>query len=83
MTRGGCAPKMPPSFEAEAYDTGFPAVRVTALQFPDDDATLASSTGTSMQFMLGPWFLVAPAYRPPEESQARDGIYLPEGDWVD
>ena len=45
-----------------------------ALEFPDDDATLASSTGTSMQFMLGPWFLVAPAYRPPEESQARDDI---------
>ena len=83
MTRGGCAPQMPPSFEVEAYDTGFPAVRAMALEFPNDDATLASSTGTSVQFMLGLWFLVAPVYRPLEESKARDGIYLPEGDWVD
>jgi len=67
----------------EAYDTGFPAVRAMALEFPDDDATLVNSTGTAMQFMLGPWLLVAPVYRPLEESQTRDGIYLPKGDWVD
>jgi hypothetical protein len=54
-----------------------------ALEFPDDTATFANSTGTSQQFMAGPWFLVAPVYRPLAETPVRDGIYLPAGDWVD
>lgn len=68
----------------EAFDTGVPPVRAMALEFPEDDATLVNSTGTSQQFMAGPSFLVAPVYRPLNEGgSARDGIYLPEGEWID
>jgi len=71
------------SLSREAYETGFPPVRAMALEFPNDNATLINGTGTSQQFMAGPWFLVAPVYTPLAVSQTRDGIYLPMGDWVD
>jgi len=55
-----------------------------ALEFPMDDSTLVNSTGTSQQFMAGPSFLVAPVYRSLSDGgSVRDGIYLPEGDWMD
>jgi len=71
------------SLSREAYETGFPPIRAMALEFPHDNATLINSTGTSQQFMAGPWFLVAPVYTPLAFSPTRDGIYLPDGDWVD
>eukprot|EP00927_Polykrikos_kofoidii_P065306 TRINITY_DN61084_c0_g1_i1.p1 TRINITY_DN61084_c0_g1~~TRINITY_DN61084_c0_g1_i1.p1 ORF type:complete len:948 (-),score=131.73 TRINITY_DN61084_c0_g1_i1:83-2926(-) len=67
----------------EAYETGFPPVRAMALEFPNDDTTFVRSSFTSQQFMAGPWFLVAPVYRPLAETRTRDGIYLPAGDWID
>merc|ERR1711957_171472 len=66
-----------------AYDTGVPPVRAMALEFPSDNSTLTNNTGSAMQFMAGPFFLVAPVYRPLAQSAARDGIYLPAGEWVD
>lgn len=68
----------------EAYETGVPPVRAMALEFPTDDSTLVNSTGTSQQFMAGPSFLVAPVYRALHDGGGvRDGIYLPEGVWMD
>merc|ERR1711957_989725 len=66
-----------------AYDTGVPPVRAMALEFPSDNSTLTNNTGSAMQFMAGPFFLVAPVYRPLAQSAVRDGIYLPAGEWVD
>mmetsp|Transcript_28708 Transcript_28708/g.66620 ORF Transcript_28708/g.66620 Transcript_28708/m.66620 type:complete len:808 (+) Transcript_28708:73-2496(+) len=66
-----------------AYDTGVPPVRALALEFPEDPLTLENNTGSSQQFMSGPYLLVAPVYRPLSETKVRDGIYLPAGEWVD
>lgn len=44
-------------------------------------------TATRYQYMYGPWFLVAPVYQQTaaddEGNDIRDGIYLPEGEWID
>jgi hypothetical protein len=48
------------------------------LEFPDDPITFG--TYTQYQFMCGESFLVAPIY---ENTTTRDGIYLPEGTWID
>eukprot|EP00931_Biecheleriopsis_adriatica_P055344 TRINITY_DN32696_c0_g1_i1.p1 TRINITY_DN32696_c0_g1~~TRINITY_DN32696_c0_g1_i1.p1 ORF type:complete len:886 (+),score=161.90 TRINITY_DN32696_c0_g1_i1:51-2708(+) len=66
-----------------AHDTGLPPVRAMALEFPGDNTTFSNHTGSSQQFMSGPFFLVAPVYRPLAETDVRDGIYLPSGPWVD
>eukprot|EP00929_Paragymnodinium_shiwhaense_P118308 TRINITY_DN90248_c0_g1_i1.p1 TRINITY_DN90248_c0_g1~~TRINITY_DN90248_c0_g1_i1.p1 ORF type:complete len:810 (-),score=176.41 TRINITY_DN90248_c0_g1_i1:293-2722(-) len=66
-----------------AYDSGVPPVRALALEFPDDKWTFANHTGSAMQFMAGPSFLVAPVYKPLAETTVREGIYLPAGQWVD
>merc|ERR1712232_243765 len=54
----------------EAYETGFPPVRAMALEFPEDDLTFVAGCcgmgGVGQQFMAGPFFLVAPVYRPVE-----------------
>jgi len=63
-----------------AYDTGAPPVRATAMEFPTDVSTYRNHVGSSQQFMSGPSFLVAPVYT---SDTRRDGIYLPDGDWVD
>jgi hypothetical protein len=66
-----------------AYDTGVPPVRAMALEFPDDITTFSNHTGSAQQFMAGPFFLVAPVYKPLSESGVRNGIYLPAGQWID
>ena len=48
------------------------------LEFPGDPHCYDNSTGH--QLMSGPAFLVAPVY---ENTTTRDGIYLPEEEWVD
>lgn len=66
-----------------AHDTGLPPIRAMALQFPEDSHTFANHTGSSQQFMAGPFFLVAPVHRPSAVTELRSGIYLPAGLWVD
>ena len=63
---------------------GKPMIRAMFLDYPND---YTLGTKTQYQFLFGPSFLVAPIY---QETQAdaegndiRDGIYLPEGLWVD
>lgn len=66
------------SYSREAHETGVPTVRGMVLEFPDDPITFG--TYTQYQFMCGESFLVAPIY---ENTTTRDGIYLPEGTWID
>ncbi len=71
------------SIAAEAVD-GKPMVRAMFLDYPNE-FTLGSQT--QYQFMYGPSFLVAPVYKDTkmdkDGNDIRDGIYLPEGKWVD
>ncbi len=71
------------SIAREAVD-GKPMIRAMFLEYPNP---YTYGKSTEYQFMYGPYFLVAPTY---QETQAdekgndiRDGIYLPEGTWVD
>lgn len=66
------------SYANEAYETGAPMVRAMVWEYPKDE--FAKGKDTQYQFMCGNWFLVAPIY---EDSEARDGIYLPQGRWID
>jgi alpha-D-xyloside xylohydrolase len=59
----------------QAVATAAPVVRPMLLEFPDDPTT----QHLDMQFMLGPWLLVAPVFN--REGDAR--VYLPEGSWHD
>lgn len=63
---------------------GKPMVRAMFLDYPND-YTLGSDT--QYQFMYGPSFLVAPIYKETkmdkDGNDIRNGIYLPEGRWVD
>lgn len=63
---------------------GKPMVRAMFLDYPND-YTLGSNT--QYQFMYGPSFLVAPIYKETkmdkDGNDIRNGIYLPEGRWVD
>ena len=67
----------------EAMD-GLPIVRAMFLEDPNRH-TLGKAT--QYQFLYGPYFLVAPVYRSTKADSAgndmRDGIYLPEGKWID
>ncbi len=56
---------------------GKPMMRAMLLE-EANDYTLG--TGTQYQFMYGPSILVAPIYK---DGEARDGIYLPQGQWLD
>lgn len=63
---------------------GKPMIRAMFLEYPNP---YTYSKATEYQFMYGPYFLIAPIY---QETQAdekgndiRDGIYLPEGVWID
>ena len=71
------------SVAADAVD-GKPIVRAMFLDFPNE-YTLGSQT--QYQFMFGPSLLVAPVYKDTkmdkDGNDVRDGIYLPEGKWVD
>lgn len=66
------------SYSWEAHQTGVPTARAMVLEFPDDPTTWDNTT--QYQFMSGEWLLVAPMYQP---GLLRNGIYLPEGDWID
>ena len=63
---------------------GKPMIRAMFLDYPND-YTLGSDT--QYQFMYGPSFLVAPIYKDTkmdkDGNDIRNGIYLPEGRWVD
>ncbi|MCD8304480.1 MAG: discoidin domain-containing protein [Prevotellaceae bacterium] len=62
---------------------GKPMIRA---MFLEDENDFTLGTGTQYQFMYGPSILVAPIYkatRPTELDDVRDGIYLPEGNWID
>ncbi|WP_343758230.1 discoidin domain-containing protein, partial [Clostridium oceanicum] len=66
------------TYANEASKTGAPMVRPMFWDFPNDK--VAHTDKTKYQFMLGKSFLVAPVY---EDSDKRDGIYLPDSKWID
>lgn len=67
----------------EAVD-GLPMIRATFLETANR-YTLGKAT--QYQFLYGPYFLVAPIYQntkaDEEGDDVRNGIYLPEGEWID
>ena len=71
------------SIAKEAVD-GKPMIRA---MFIDDPNPYTLGTATRYQFLYGPYFLVAPIYQATEADEQgndiRNGIYLPEGEWVD
>ncbi|MFJ9521684.1 NPCBM/NEW2 domain-containing protein [Kitasatospora sp. NPDC101801] len=66
------------SYAAEAARTGVGAVRPLALEYPQDQ--VAATDAATYEFLSGRDFLVAPVY---SDTTVRDGIYLPQGTWVD
>ena len=71
------------SFAKEAVD-GLPIIRAMFLEFPNE---YTYGTATKYQYMYGTDFLVAPIYQntkaDAEGNDIRNGIYLPEGEWID
>ncbi len=71
------------SFAKEAVD-GLPMIRAMFLEFPNE---YTQGTATKYQYMYGTDFLVAPIYQntkaDAEGNDIRNGIYLPEGEWID
>ena len=71
------------SLAKEAVD-GKPMIRAMFLDDPNE-YTLGSST--RYQYLYGPYILVAPIYQATqadeEGNDVRNGIYLPEGNWID
>ena len=71
------------SIAKEAVD-GKPMMRA---MFLDDTNEYTLGTSTRYQFLYGPYVLVAPIYQATQSDEEgndiRDGIYLPEGNWVD
>ncbi len=71
------------SVARESVD-GLPILRAMFLEDPN---AYTLGKGTQYQFMLGGNFLIAPIYQATqsdaEGNDIRDGIYLPEGSWVD
>ena len=63
---------------------GKPMIRAMFLDYPNK---YTLGTQTQYQFLYGPSLLVAPIYRETkadkEGNDIRNGIYLPEGNWVD
>lgn len=63
---------------------GKPMVRAMFLDYPN---AYTLGTATQYQFLFGPSFLVAPIYQETamdkDGNDIRNGIYLPEGKWVD
>ena len=64
--------------------TGKPLIRAMFLEYPNP-YTLGAST--RYQYLYGPDFLVAPVYQATAAdslgNDIRNGIYLPEGNWID
>lgn len=71
------------SLAKEAVD-GKPMIRALFLDYPN---AYTLGTATQYEFLYGPYVLVAPVYQDTkadaEGNDRRDGIYLPEGQWVD
>ena len=71
------------SIAEEAID-GKPMIRA---MFLEEKNPYTLGTATRYQYMYGPYVLVAPIYQETqvdkEGNDVRDGIYLPEGEWVD
>ncbi len=71
------------SIAREAVD-GLPMMRAMFLEYPNG-YTLGKST--QYQYLYGPYFLVAPIYQATKAdtlgNDVRNGIYLPEGQWID
>ena len=69
---------------AQEAVTGKPLMRAL---FLDDTNPYTLGKATEYQFMCGPYFLVAPIYKETrmdkQGNDIRNGIYLPEGEWVD
>lgn len=69
---------------AEEAVSGMPMIRAMFLECPN---AYTWSAATQYQYMYGPYFLVAPIYQATQTDEAgndiRDGIYLPEGSWID
>ncbi len=69
------------AYEAVA---GQPLLRAMFLDYPSD---FTHSAATKYQYMYGPSMLVAPIYQPTQAdaqgNDIRNGIYLPEGQWID
>lgn len=69
------------AYEAVA---GQPLIRAMFLDYPSD---FTHSAATKYQYMYGPSMLVAPIYQPTQTdaqgNDIRNGIYLPEGQWID
>ncbi|MFF8843038.1 TIM-barrel domain-containing protein [Streptomyces sp. NPDC015127] len=63
---------------AAASHNGVGPTRPLYLNYPGDPATWGDRA--KYEFLAGDDFLVAPVY---EDSDVRNGIYLPEGRWVD
>lgn len=63
---------------------GLPMIRAMFLEYPN---AYTKGTATQYQFTYGPNFLVAPIYQATKAdaqgNDIRDGIYLPEGRWID
>ncbi|WP_291528535.1 TIM-barrel domain-containing protein [Bacteroides sp. UBA939] len=71
------------SIARESVD-GLPMIRAMLLEYPNP---YTSGKATQYQFLYGPYFLVAPIYQATKDDEQgndiRNGIYLPEGEWVD
>ncbi|MEL5895677.1 TIM-barrel domain-containing protein [Bacteroides sp. GD17] len=71
------------SIAKEAVD-GLPMIRAMFLEYPN---AYTLGKATQYQYLYGPYFLVAPVYQSTKADEQgndiRNGIYLPEGEWVD
>lgn len=71
------------SIAKEAVD-GMPMIRAMFLEYPN---AYTLGTATQYQFLYGTYFLIAPIYQETRTdvsgNDIRDGIYLPEGTWID
>lgn len=71
------------TYAREAID-GKPLIRAMFLDYPNE---YTLTPATRYQYLYGPDFLVAPVYQETaadeQGNDRRDGIYLPEGNWVD
>lgn len=71
------------SIAKEAID-GKPMIRAMMLDYPNP---YTQGSATQYQFLYGPFILVAPIYQETKVdslgNDIRNGIYLPEGNWID
>lgn len=69
---------------AKEATNGMPMIRPVFLEYPNQ---YTHGKSTQYQYLFGPSFLVAPVYQETkadaEGNDVRNGIYLPEGTWID